>query len=105
VISVYLGWITLAPIANIAAFLVALGWEAYNITAIYTTFAVLLIALILTLVNIYNRGDVAYAAILVWALSGIVYKQMNTWLVPYVAGFSIVAIIAGVVLKKTGRLG
>ena len=102
--SVYLGWITVAPIANIAALLVSLGWDPYNITAIYTTAAVILIALLLTLINIYIRGDVAYAAVLVWALGGIVFKQMDTWLVPYVALLSIIAIIVGVVLKKTGKL-
>jgi hypothetical protein len=103
--SVYLGWITVAPIANVAALLVALGWDAYNITAIYITAAMILIALFLTLANTYTRGDVAYAAVLIWALGGIVQKQMNTWLIPYVAGLSILGIIIGVVLKKKGRLG
>jgi hypothetical protein len=103
--SVYLGWITVAPIANVAALLVALGWDGYNATAVYITVAMILIALALTLVNTYKRGDVAYAAVLVWALGGIVQKQIDTWLIPYVAGFSIIAIIVGLVLKKTGRLG
>ncbi|MCW4011526.1 MAG: tryptophan-rich sensory protein [Candidatus Bathyarchaeota archaeon] len=103
--SVYLGWITVAPIANVAAFLVDLGWDAYNVTAIYLTAAMILIALVLTVVNTYIRGDVAYATVLVWALGGIVQKQMNTWLLPWVAGFSILVIIIVLALKKMGRLG
>ena len=103
--SVYLGWITVAPIANVAALLVGIGWDGFNITAIYITTTMILIALILTLVYIYVRGDVAYAAVIVWALGGIVQKQMNTFLIPWVAGLSIAAIIVGVVLKKMGRLG
>jgi hypothetical protein len=103
--SIYLGWITVAPIANVAALLVALGWRASNITAIYSTVAMILIALFLTILNTYIRGDVAYASVIVWALGGIMQKQMNTWLIPYVAGFSIMATIAGILLKKTGRLG
>ena len=102
--SVYLGWITVAPIANVAALLVDLGWEGYDTTAVYITMAMILVALLLTLVNTYIRGDVAYALVLVWALGGIVQKQMNTMLIPYVAGFSIVAIIVGLVLKKAGKL-
>ncbi len=102
--SVYLGWITVAPIANIAALLVDMGWESYNVTAMYITAALILIALVLTVVNTYIRGDVAYAAVIVWALGGIVQKQMNTYLIPWVAGFSIVVIIATLILKKTGRL-
>ena len=65
----------------------------------------ILIALVLTVLNTYIRGDVAYAAVLVWALGGIIQKQMNTFLIPWVAGFSIVVIIAALALKKTGRLG
>jgi hypothetical protein len=102
--SVYLGWITVAPIANVAALLVATGWDGYNSTAVYITVAMILIALVLTLVNTYVRGDVAYAAVLVWALGGIVQKQLGTRLIPYVAGFSIIIILIGLVFKKTGRL-
>lgn len=102
--SVYLGWITVAPIANIAALLVSLGWEPYNVTAIYATAALILIALVLTVLNTYMRGDIAYAAVLIWALGGIVQKQMNTWLIPWITGFSIIVIIVTLVLKRTGRL-
>jgi hypothetical protein len=102
--SVYLGWITVAPIANVAAVLVSLGWESYNVTAIYATSAMILIALIITVLNIHLRGDVAYAAVLVWALGGIVQKQINTWLIPWVAGISIVLITLAAVLKKTEYL-
>jgi hypothetical protein len=103
--SVYLGWITVAPIANVAALLVANGWNGFNTMAIYITSAMIVVALVLTLVNTYVRGDVAYAAVIVWALGGIIQKQMNTWLIPYVAGFCMVIIIVGVVLRKTGKLG
>jgi hypothetical protein len=98
--SVYLGWITVAPIANVSALLVALGWNANNATAIYITVVMILIALTLTLVNINVRGDVAYSAVLVWALGGIVQKQIDTYLIPWVAGFSIVTIIVILVLRK-----
>ena len=103
--SVYLGWITVAPIANIAALMVSLGFNAYNVTAIYSTSAMILIALVLTVVNTYTRGDVAYAAVIIWALGGIIQKQMDTWLIPWVAGISIAVIILGLVLKKIGKLG
>ena len=103
--SVYLGWITVAPIANVAALLVGVGWDGFNITAIYITAAMILIALIITLVYIYVRSDVAYAAVIVWALGGIVQKQMNTFLVPWIAGISIVVIIVAALLKRMGRLG
>ena len=103
--SVYLGWITVAPIANVAALLVGVGWDGFSVTSVYITATMILIALIITLVYIYVRGDVAYAAVILWALGGIVQKQMNTFLIPWVAGLSIAAIIFAIVLKKMGKLG
>lgn len=44
-------------------------------TAAYWT--VLVIAAVLTLVNLGTRCDVAYSPVIVWALAGIVYKQMG----------------------------
>lgn len=98
--SVYLGWITVAPIANVAALMVSLGFNAYNITAIYSTTGMILIAMVLTVMNTYHRGDVAYAAVIIWALGGIIQKQMDTWLIPQVAGLSIAVIVLVLVLKK-----
>ncbi len=102
--SVYLGWITVAPIANVAALLVDQGWTPFSTTSIYITALMILVALVLTLANIYIRGDVAYTTVLVWAIGGIIVKQMSTPIVPYVAGFSIITIVATLLLKKTGRL-
>ena len=101
--SVYLGWITVAPIANVAALLVAFGMNAYNLTAIYLTCAMIIIALFLTITNTYIRGDVAYAAVLIWALGGIIQKQMNTMFIPYFAGLSILVILTVLGLKKWER--
>ena len=103
--SVYLGWITVASIANVAALLVGVGWDGFNITAIYITASMILIALIMTLIYIYVRDDLAYAAVIVWALSGIFQKQMNTFLLPWIAGISIIAIIVAALLKRVEKLG
>jgi len=104
--SVYLGWITVAPIANIVAYLVSSGWESYGVTATYWTVAVIAVAVALTLVNLYTRGDAAYSLVIVWALSGIVYKQMAEPLIPYAAGLGALVIIAGIGVNylRRGRL-
>jgi len=103
--SVYLGWITVAPIANIVAFLVSSGWESYGTAAVYWTVLVIAVAVALTLVNLWTRGDAAYSLVIVWAFSGIVYKQMAEPLIPYAAGLGALVIIAGIGLNyvKRGR--
>ena len=103
--SVYLGWITVAPIANIVAFLVSSGWESYGTTAAYWTVAVIAVAVALTLVNLYTRGDAAYSLVIVWALSGIVYKQMAEPLIPYAAGLGALVILGGIGLNYVKRGG
>jgi len=104
--SVYLGWITVAPIANIVAFLVSSGWDSYGTTAVYWTVLVIFVAVALTLVNLWMRKDAAYSLVIVWALSGIIYKQMAEPLIPYAAGLGALVILGGIGLNymKRGRL-
>ncbi len=73
--SVYLGWITIATIANIAAALVSVGWDGFGISAETWTIIVLVVALIITLLVIATRKDVAYSLVVVWALVGIAVKE------------------------------
>lgn len=103
--SVYLGWITVAPIANVAAYLVGSRWNQFNQAAINMTVFMIVLAMTLTLITVYTRGDAAYAAVIVWALGGIIQKQINTQLIPQTAGIAIVIIILSVIAKKTGCLG
>lgn len=103
--SVYLGWITVAPIANVVAFLVSSGWESYGTTAMYWTALVISVAVALTLVNLWTRGDAAYSLVIVWALSGIVYKQMAEPLIPYAAGLGALVILGGAGLSYVKRGG
>lgn len=73
--SVYLGWITIASIANVAVTLVSIQWNGFGVSQ--ETWAVLIvaIALLITLIVIATRKDVAYAFVIVWALLGIAVKQ------------------------------
>ena len=101
--SVYLGWITVAPIANVAALLVDNGWPSEGPTAIAWTVVVIAVAVALSLANAWTRGDVAYSLVLVWALGGIYSKQVNTATVPLVAAAAILVILAGLAYVKLVR--
>lgn len=98
--SVYLGWITVAPIANVAAYLVSIGWPSVGMTAIYMTVFVIVVAVGLSFANILIRADVGYNLVLIWALVGILVKQINTPLIPYFAGAGAAAIAVLLVWKK-----
>ena len=76
-ISVYLGWITVATIANVTAFLVTINWNGLGISEVIWTMIVIIVALIITLLMIITRKDVAYSLVVVWALLGIYIKRTD----------------------------
>jgi hypothetical protein len=73
--SVYLGWITIASIANVASALVSVKWNGFGISATTWAVLVLAIALIITLAVLATRRDVAYGLVIIWALLGIIANQ------------------------------
>jgi hypothetical protein len=73
--SVYLGWITVASIADVAAALVSIKWNGLGLTDVTWAIIVIVVALIITLLVVFTRRDVAYGLVLVWALVGIAVKQ------------------------------
>jgi lysylphosphatidylglycerol synthetase-like protein (DUF2156 family) len=75
-ISVYIGWITVATIANVTAVLVDTGWDGFGISQQTWTMLVLIVATIITILIIATRKDYAYSAVIIWALIGIYIKRV-----------------------------
>ena len=83
--SVYLGWITVATIANIAQTLDALGFDAFGLPPEPVAGLVLLLGLAIGLTFVWRFADVAYGLVIVWAYIGIAVKEQGTPIVPIVA--------------------
>jgi len=73
--SVYLGWITIATIADVSVTLVSLNWDGFGISQETWAILVIVIALLITLLVVATRKDVAYGLVIIWALLGIAVKQ------------------------------
>jgi hypothetical protein len=73
--SIYLGWITVATIANVVAVLVTAGIESFGPIAELWTILVLIVATVITYGMLLTRKDIAYSLVIVWATFGIYYKQ------------------------------
>jgi len=97
--SVYLGWITIASIANVSVTLVSLNWDGFGLGAEAWAALVLIVALIITLLVITTRKDVAYALVIIWALVGIAVKQSSNQTILMLTEIS--AIIIAIVLVAT----
>ena len=97
--SVYLGWITIASIANVAATLVSIGWDGFGISPETWAILVVAVALIITMLMLFTRKDVAYSLVIIWALVGIGIKQSGNQTIVMLAEIS--AAIVAIALIST----
>ena len=74
-ISIYLGWITVATVANVTALLVAYHWNRFGLSEVFWTITAILITLIITSFMIIIRRDYSYSMVIIWALIGIIIKR------------------------------
>lgn len=79
--SVYLGWITVATVANVTDWLYFVEWNGFGIPAQIWAVIMLAIASLLGLLMALLRRDVGYLSVLVWAFAGIAIKQTSSQLV------------------------
>ncbi|MFW9849493.1 MAG: tryptophan-rich sensory protein [Candidatus Thorarchaeota archaeon] len=96
--SVYLGWISLATIANIASALnVLIPGIPLDIQAIWTAL-IILVALVLTLLMLYRRRDIVYALVVIWASIGIATKQASVTIIAWTTWGAIALIVVAIIL-------
>ncbi len=79
--SIYLGWITVATIANITVLLDYVNWNGWGITPEVWTVIMLAVAVVVAGLMALRHRDIAYLLVLVWAFAGIGVKQAETPLV------------------------
>ena len=95
-VSVYLGWITVATIANVTTLLVSVGWDAFGLSQQFWAVAVIAAGIAIALAVLLRRRDAWFALVVDWALIGIAIKRLAVDAVPDQAVLA--AAIAGVVL-------
>ena len=75
--SVYLGWITVATIANITALLVSRNWDRLGMSEVFWSQIIIVVVVLLTILILYLRKDIAYSLVIIWALAGITIKRLQ----------------------------
>jgi hypothetical protein len=79
--SIYLGWISVATIANLSQVLFYINWEGWGIPPAVWAVIMLAVATILGLLMAWREYDIPYVLVLVWAFWGIAVSQADTALV------------------------
>ncbi|MFC1933307.1 hypothetical protein ACFLXU_06790 [Chloroflexota bacterium] len=75
--SVYLGWITIATIANVTALLVDLNWNRFGLSEQFWAVAVIVVGIAIALSVLFRRQDIYYCLVVDWALLGILIKRLG----------------------------
>ena len=73
--SIYLGWITVATVANAAALLDYIKWNAWGISEVAWMWIILAAVLVIAVIVNFTRRDIAYALVILWAVAGIGIKH------------------------------
>ena len=92
--SIYLGWITVATIANATALLDFLKWNQFGLSDEVWMVIMLAAVLVIAALMSFTRRDIAYAAVILWALAGIGVKFPQSGMVTIAtwATFGLVAL-------------
>jgi hypothetical protein len=105
--STYLGWITIASIANIAVTLVSVNWGGLGINSETWAALIIIVALLITTMVLATRKDVAYGLVIVWALVGIAAGQSGNQNIVMLAQASavivLIALTATILFTKLRR--
>ena len=98
--SVYLGWITIATIANVTALLVNINWNTWGLGEQFWAVAVIIVGIAIAISILFTRKDIYYCLVVDWALLGILIKRLSVTTVR--AQSVVVVTIVGLVLITGG---
>jgi len=106
--SVYLGWITIATIANVTALLVDVNWNTFGLGEQFWAVAVIIVGIAIALSILFTRKDIFYCLVVDWALIGILIKRLAVETTPdqsviVIAIVGLVLITAGIITQTIRR--
>ncbi len=73
--SIYLGWISVATVVNVASALYSAQWQGWGISATAWTVTMLLVGAAIAAIVAMQRADVAFTLVFIWAYVAIAVRQ------------------------------
>ena len=104
--SIYLGWITVATVANVTALLDTLQWNGWGIAPEIWFIIVSIVVLAIALAVVLRRRDVAYGLVVPWACVGIYARYPDVVSVAFmslVVAAAVLVVLAIVAIRGTAR--
>ncbi|NLR68374.1 hypothetical protein HGH92_28970 [Chitinophaga varians] len=73
--SIYLGWISIATLANITTLLVYAGWTGSVTFQVWWTISMIAVGTLISILMVLRRNNILHALVAVWAFYGILVKR------------------------------
>lgn len=74
VLSLYLGWISVATIANISVYLYSIGWDGAPFPQVFWAAALIMVAAAFAMTFLKYERNIVYPLVILWAITGIALK-------------------------------
>jgi benzodiazapine receptor len=101
-LGLYLGWISVATIANVSNALVAAEWNGWGIPAEWWGVIVLIVGAVVAFAVLARKADCVFASVFVWAFAGIAAETPSE-LVRFAAGGLAASLAVGIVVSAIER--
>jgi len=106
-VSIYLGWISVATIANASDVLYDINWNGFGVAPQSWAVIMLAVGVVLATAMALSRRDAAFLLVFVWAFAGIGIKQSAVKMVSvsaWVAAFLVFLLFLLTILMKTEEI-
>jgi sorbitol-specific phosphotransferase system component IIC len=101
--SIYLGWIAVATIVNVASALYASGWEGGGISGALWTAILLIMGAIVAAIIAGQRADIAFVSVFVWAYVAIAVRQAGVPLIWVTALLAAIGLVVLLVFRRANH--
>jgi hypothetical protein len=94
--SLYLGWISVATVVNVASALYSANWQGWGISATAWTVIMLLVSATIAAIVALRQADIAFTLVFVWAYIAIAVRQAanpTIWVTAIVLSIGLVALL------------
>jgi hypothetical protein len=101
--SIYLGWISVATIVNIASALYASDWNGLGISSTAWTAIMLVVGAVIGAIAAVQRADVAFTLVFVWAYLAIAVRQATNPAIWITAVAGAIVLVTVLLLSRSRR--
>lgn len=100
-IGVYLGWISVATVVNVAIALYSADWGGWGLPPTLWTVVMMVVSAAIAAIMLVQRHDLAFTAVIAWALVAIVARSQSMPILTGVGSTLAIGLLVGMFIIKS----